>query len=242
MQYAYNNFSRVLEVFRDFSEKTSVSLFLHTNNRLNGTHCALSPELGEGQKTHSEFGAWSRTLRNRIWPVGEISLVIINLVWKVHSRPCYVPTKGAVFSISLETFNLARRRSVQAEIGFSPPRHRAIFSTFWGDFLTNLHIKPGEINPLEKTKIQWRSFPEIADFCPCRGRTCPGAWKFQSRNEVLNFVNLWAICRVHSNHLQSVFYETLPSKNPSKNHIFTESPYRCLLRTLLRSTYFWRTF
>ena len=28
-----------------------------------------------------------------------------------------------------------------------------------------------------------------------------------------------------------------PSKNPSKNLVFTENPYRCLLRTLLRSTY-----
>ena len=38
-----------------------------------------------------------------------------------------------------------------------------------------------------------------------------------------------------SKHLLSAFYETLPSKNPSKNLTFTESPYRHLLRTLLRS-------
>ena len=31
----------------------------------------------------------------------------------------------------------------------------------------------------------------------------------------------------------SAFYKTLPSKNPSKNLVFTENPYRRLLRTLL---------
>ena len=40
-----------------------------------------------------------------------------------------------------------------------------------------------------------------------------------------------------SKHLLSTFYKTLPSKNPSKNLVFTENPYRRLLRTLLRSTY-----
>ena len=35
--------------------------------------------------------------------------------------------------------------------------------------------------------------------------------------------------------LLSAFYKTLPSKNPSKNLVFTENPYRRLLRTLLRS-------
>ena len=39
-------------------------------------------------------------------------------------------------------------------------------------------------------------------------------------------------------HLLSDFYNTLPSKNPSKNLVFTENPYRHLLRTLLRSTYY----
>ena len=42
--------------------------------------------------------------------------------------------------------------------------------------------------------------------------------------------------------LLNVFYETLPSKNLSKKLVFTENPYRRLLRTLLRSTYLWRTF
>ena len=37
--------------------------------------------------------------------------------------------------------------------------------------------------------------------------------------------------------LLSAFYETLPSENLSKNHVFTENPYWRLLRTLLRSTY-----
>ena len=52
---------------------------------------------------------------------------------------------------------------------FSSPRNRGIFSTFWGDFFTKLHRKPGEEgkNPLETLqKIQWRRRPEIADFCP----------------------------------------------------------------------------
>ena len=40
-----------------------------------------------------------------------------------------------------------------------------------------------------------------------------------------------------SKHLLSAFYKTLPTKNPSKNLVFTENPYRRLLRTLLRSTY-----
>ena len=37
--------------------------------------------------------------------------------------------------------------------------------------------------------------------------------------------------------LLSAFHKKLPSKNPSKNLVFTENPYRRLLRTLLRSTY-----
>ena len=40
-----------------------------------------------------------------------------------------------------------------------------------------------------------------------------------------------------SKHLPSAFYEMLPSKNPSKNLVFTEeNPYRRRLRTLLRSS------
>ena len=53
---------------------------------------------------------------------------------------------------------------------FSPPGNRAIFSTFWGDFLTKLHSKPGEkgkkIHWRKFKKVQWRQRPEIADFCP----------------------------------------------------------------------------
>ena len=37
-----------------------------------------------------------------------------------------------------------------------------------------------------------------------------------------------------SKRLLSAFYKTPPSKNPSKNLVFTENPYRRLLRTLLR--------
>ena len=37
--------------------------------------------------------------------------------------------------------------------------------------------------------------------------------------------------------LLSTFYETLPSKNPSKNLVFTKILYRRLLGTLLRSTF-----
>ena len=35
---------------------------------------------------------------------------------------------------------------------------------------------------------------------------------------------------LHSKHLLSAFYKTLPSKNPSKNLVFAENPYRRLLR------------
>ena len=38
-----------------------------------------------------------------------------------------------------------------------------------------------------------------------------------------------------SKHLLSAFYKTLPSKNPSKNLIFTENPYMRLLRLLLEN-------
>ena len=47
---------------------------------------------------------------------------------------------------------------------FFSARNRAIFSTFGGNFLSNLHVK-GQ-NPLEKIqKIQWRNVPEVAVFC-----------------------------------------------------------------------------
>ena len=58
-------------------------------------------------------------------------------------------------------------RHVKGFTHFSPPGDGAIFSTFWGDFLSTLHIKPGEKGEkqLERTqKIQWRRRPEIADF------------------------------------------------------------------------------
>ena len=50
---------------------------------------------------------------------------------------------------------------------FSLPGNRAIFSTFRVDFLTKLHIKPGERgkNPLEKThKIQVETAPRNCRF------------------------------------------------------------------------------
>ena len=51
---------------------------------------------------------------------------------------------------------------------------KAIFSTFWGDFHTRLHRKPGENekNPLEKTQ---RHPEETAprNCIPSCGRTCP---------------------------------------------------------------------
>ena len=52
---------------------------------------------------------------------------------------------------------------------FSPPRNRAICSTFWGGFLTKLHSKPGEkgkVHWRKFKKIHWRRRPEIADCCP----------------------------------------------------------------------------
>ena len=38
-------------------------------------------------------------------------------------------------------------------------------------------------------------------------------------------------------HLLRAFYKTRPSKNPSKNLVFTANPYRLLLKTVLRSLY-----
>ena len=63
-----NTASRVLFRKRELTEphwvllvssaKNSVSSLWHTNNWLRGTHWVLSPELGEGQKTH-----WARCLK-----------------------------------------------------------------------------------------------------------------------------------------------------------------------------------
>ena len=51
---------------------------------------------------------------------------------------------------------------------FSPPGNRAIFSTFWGHFLTKSHIKPGEKgkDPMEKIqkKIRRRRVPRNCRF------------------------------------------------------------------------------
>ena len=48
----------VLRQTRWVLRKNSVSSLWHANNRLRGTHWVLSPELGEGQKTH-----WARCLK-----------------------------------------------------------------------------------------------------------------------------------------------------------------------------------
>ena len=67
-------------------------------------------------------------------------------------------------------------RDVTGFCAFSPLRNWAIFSTFWGDFLTTLHIQPGEKGKIhcgEVKKIQWRWHPEIADFCPLSWSNAP---------------------------------------------------------------------
>ena len=55
---------------------------------------------------------------------------------------------------------------------FFPPGSRAIFSTFCGALLTNLHRKPGE-----NEKDRWRKFEKSsgddAISVPCRGQTRP---------------------------------------------------------------------
>ena len=48
-----------------------------------------------------------------------------------------------------------------------------------------------------------------------------------------SFLTLGKDVFLPSKNLLSAFYKTLPSKNPSKNLVFTENPYRRLLRTLL---------
>ena len=64
--------------------------------------------------------------------------------------------------------------------------------------------------------------------------------KFQSRLKTSRMHAKGVVLRkdvfLPSKHLLSAFYTMLPSKNSSKNLVFTQSPYRRLLRTLLRST------
>ena len=59
----------------------------------------------------------------------------------------------------------------------SLPGNRAAFFTFWGEFLTKLHRKPGEkgkkIHWRRHHKIQRRRRPEMQISVPCRGRTRP---------------------------------------------------------------------
>ena len=79
---------------------------------------------------------------------------------------CWVGTASGPFSRDRKDHDSQRRDRI---LRFSPPGNRAIFSTFWGDFLTKSNSTPGEKgkNPLEKIqKIQWRRHPETAHFCP----------------------------------------------------------------------------
>ena len=65
----------------------------------------------------------------------------------------------------------------------SPPRDRAMFSAFWGHFLSILDRKPGE--PVEKTQKnpKWRNFPGFS--VACRGRTCPEFSRRQPERSLL---------------------------------------------------------
>ena len=102
------------------------------------------------------------------------------------------------------------------------------------------------------TPFQTRFRPEIDPILtPNRAIFWGQNWvKFRSKSGQKggrNRVGVSGVCRVHAKGvvlcertcfcLLSAFYKTLPSKNPSKNLVFTENPYRRLLRTLLRSTY-----
>ena len=81
---------------------------------------------------------------------------------------------------------------------FSPPGNRAIFCTFWGHFLTELHSKPGEksknIHWRKILKIQWRRRPEIADFCPL-------SWSNMSRLQ-----SLTKLSRMSTKWSESLFF------------------------------------
>ena len=68
-------------------------------------------------------------------------------------------------------------RDVTGFYAFFFARKSGNFSTFWGDFLTQSHSKPGE----KGKKIHWRKFkksggdnaPKLQISVPCRGRTRP---------------------------------------------------------------------
>ena len=107
----------------------------------------LSPRNSVRANKLTELGVWSRAQRD---------------FYKTNSGPPRYPWHPETWQDS--TFFLC-------------PKLRQ-FLHIWGDFLTKIHRGPGEKEtlkyPLGKTKkMQWRRRPEIADFCPCRGQTCP---------------------------------------------------------------------
>ena len=79
---------------------------------------------------------------------------------------------------------------------FSPPGNRAIFSTFWGDLLSELDRKTWR----KRKQIHWRKFKRSGETSlksqisvPCRGRTCPDCLQCWFPNffyKVLQFLHL----------------------------------------------------
>ena len=64
-------------------------------------------------------------------------------------------------------------RDVTGFFVFSPPGNRAIFPSFWGDFLTKLHRKPGESNGENSEKSSGDGAPKSQISVPCRSRKRP---------------------------------------------------------------------
>ena len=96
-----------------------------------------------------------------VWLCGVILPTQVSYFWDQcdHDAPAENFKNFKFFQNPLKI--LARRTGPQHSAPFSPPGNRAIFSTFWGDFLAELHIEPGEKGkyPLKKIQtIQWRNF------------------------------------------------------------------------------------
>ena len=99
--------------------------------------------------------------------------------------------------------------------------------------LPNKETVPTVLGGSAILKLIWEGnllyFPGFGDLQPYE------TWKFRICSDRAHAKGV-VLCERACFCLLSAFYKNPPSKNPSKNLVFTENPYRCLLRTLLRST------
>ena len=220
----------------EFCEKLGEFALARTNNRLRGTHWVRSPELSEPKKTH-----WVRCLK-------PLTLQPL-LFWK---KQGFFPQKSKGFPLrgtpkilgkgrkktQKSKGNQKTKKSKEIEkskdwrVRDRTPRNRIrpVSEFSWGKFTWNLRkvwITTAIVKLLRRsifsTAGSFGEGPNLEEYVGA----CEGGRTL--RKDVF----------LPSKHLLSAFYETLPSKNPSKNLVFTESPYKRLLRTLLlRSTCF----